>query len=58
MSPIQKARHVSPGVAKERLAVTKHVGGQAQSQLASLLVGGIALVTAGLALVLVVRDKI
>jgi hypothetical protein len=58
MSPIQKARHVSPGVARKRLPVTKPAGGQAQTQLAPLIVGGLALVTAGVALVLVVRDKI
>jgi len=58
MSPTQKARLVTAGLAKRKLVEAKRAVVPAQSQLASLIVGGIALVTAGVALVLVVRDKI
>jgi hypothetical protein len=58
MSPTQKARHVLSSVAKKMPITGRHAAVPPHGQLASLIVGGLALVTAGLALVLVVREKI
>jgi hypothetical protein len=57
MSPTKKALPASLGAAKKKLEAVGRKVKPHQNQLASLIVGGAALVTAGVALFLVVRGR-
>jgi hypothetical protein len=57
MSPTKKARPVSPAGAKRKPVATSHEREPTPRDLGSPIVGGIALLVAGIALILAIRGR-